>query len=78
MPRGIKKTKAERLITLSAINAGFTLEEVNAILTEGGFERMNENSFTSVRSTYVPAIFSPTHSYTLREHIFSPRKWSEL
>jgi hypothetical protein len=78
MPRGIKKTKAERLITLSAINAGFTLEEVNAILTEAGFDRMNANSFKSERSTYAPAISDPAHTYTLREHVFTPRTWDKI
>ena len=78
MPKGIKKTPIERLATITAIHNGFTLKEVNAILVEGGFEPMNENSYNSERNTYAPAIFDSTNNYGLKEHIYSPRKWDEI
>ena len=78
MPKGIKKTPIERIATIAAIHKGFTLEQVNTVLIEAGFEPMNENSYNSERSTYVPAIYDSANNYELLEHIHSPRKWDEI
>jgi hypothetical protein len=79
MPTGTPKTPAERLITVTAIHKmKSTLQEVNTLLNQAGFAPMNPASFEQERLQYGPVIFAPEQRYSLREHVFHPRRRNEL
>jgi len=55
-----------------------TLREVNDLLKQAGFGPMNISSYEQERLQYGPSIFEDIHKYTLREHIYRPRRRSNL
>ena len=78
MPRGIAKKPVERLIEISGVNAGLSLDEVNGLLKEAGFDKMNPSSYDMVKETYAPRIMGENNNSKLRDHIYSPSKMGDL
>ena len=72
------KKPVERLIAASAIQAGLNYDEVNVFLESAGFIMMNKASYDMVKNQYIPSIQDNNTTYTMREHIFKPRRYNQL
>lgn len=67
------KIPVQRLIGITAIHAGYTYEEINNLLSDAGFDPMNQNSFHMAKKKYIPHIFGNNKvNQKLRDQIEHP------
>ena len=77
MPRGTRRTPAQRAIIFAGALAGMNLQEINALLASANFPAdVPQTTLDSIRKTYVPRWQADWS--TLRADINGPATWGEI